>query len=72
VPAKKEQGRVPFFVNDPTHWRQRAEESRALAATLTDSVARIQMLEVAAAYDRMADRAAHHPIKSPLKPEGAA
>ena len=63
---------LPFFVNDPKHWRQRAEESRALAETLSDSVARNQMIEVAAAYDRMAERAANFPIESPLKPEGAA
>ena len=62
---------MPFFVNDPTHWRHRAEESRALAGTLTDPVARMQMLEVAAAYDRMAERATHYPIKTPLKPDDA-
>lgn len=61
---------MPFFVNDPKHWRVRAEETRALAASLTDAAARRQMMEVAAAYDRMAERASKHPIKSPLKPEG--
>ena len=57
---------MPFFVNDPKHWQERAEESRTLAEMLTDPAARIQMFEVAAAYDRMAERAAHSPIKSPL------
>jgi len=56
---------MPFFVNDPRHWHERAKEARALAETLTDSQARRQMLEVAAAYERMAERAEHHPIRSP-------
>jgi hypothetical protein len=59
---------MPFFVNDPKHWQQRAEETRILAETLIDPKARSQMLEVAAAYERMAERAANSPIKSPLRP----
>lgn len=62
---------MPFFVNDQIHWRQRADETRALAETLTDASAQSQMMEVAAAYDRMAERAANSPIKSPLKLEKA-
>jgi hypothetical protein len=58
-------GTLPYFVNNPKHWRERAEETRALADTLTDSVAREKMLDVAAAYARMAERAANHPIKEP-------
>jgi len=57
---------VPYFVNEPGHWQQRAKETRALAERLTDTVARNNMIEVAAAYERMADRAEHHPIKSPI------
>ena len=53
---------MPFFVNDPLHWRERAKEAHALAETLTDSQARRQMMEVAAAYERMAERAEHNPI----------
>ena len=60
---------MPFFVNDPIHWRRRADETRALAQTLTDASAQSQLMEVAAAYDRMAERAANSPIKSPLKLE---
>jgi hypothetical protein len=63
---------LPFFVNDPKHWRERAEETRVLAEDLTDAVARRQMMEVADAYERMAARAENHPIKSPLKPEDMA
>jgi len=39
------------------HWRERAAEARAVAATLNDPIARAQMLAVAAGYDRMAIRA---------------
>lgn len=62
---------LPFFVNDPKHWQERAEETRVLADMLTDPKARSQMLEVASAYDRMAERAATSPIKSPLAPKEA-
>jgi hypothetical protein len=55
---------MPFFVNDGKHWRERAQEARALAAQFADSVARENMLAVAAAYDRMADRIEKHPIVS--------
>jgi hypothetical protein len=48
---------MPYSVNDPRQWRERAKEARALAETLRDSLARNQMLEIAAAYDRMAERA---------------
>lgn len=59
---------LPFFVNDPKHWLERAEETRTLAEMLTDTSAREQMMEIAAAYDRMAERAASTPIKAPLTP----
>jgi hypothetical protein len=59
---------LPFFVNDPKHWQERAAEARAVAESLTDPLARSQMMEVAAAYDRMAKRAEDHPIRTPLKP----
>jgi hypothetical protein len=45
------------FVNDPCYWREPGKETRAMAHKLTDPLARANMVEVAAAYDRMADRA---------------
>ena len=62
---------MPYFVNNPHHWRERAEEARTLAESLTDSVARKSMMEVADAYERMAERAETHPIKEPRKPADA-
>jgi hypothetical protein len=45
------------FINDPEHWRQRAEEARRLAEQINDSAAKETMLRVAADYDRLATRA---------------
>jgi hypothetical protein len=42
------------LLNDVTHWRNRAEEARGLAAHLTNSEARRVMLSVAEGYDRLA------------------
>jgi hypothetical protein len=39
---------------EPRHWRDRAEEARAVAGQLSDATARAMMLEIAATYDRMA------------------
>jgi hypothetical protein len=59
---------MPFFVNDPKHSHERAQESRALADAMRDPLARKQMLEAAEAYDRMAESAANRAIKTPLRP----
>ena len=48
---------VPHF-NDPQHWRERAEESRALAEQMQDEVSRTMMLKIADDYDKLAVRAA--------------
>jgi len=40
-------------------WRERAEEARARAEEMHDSQARMTMLNIAAMYERMADRAAN-------------
>lgn len=41
-------------IDDPTQWRQRAEESRRTAAQLHDPVARKTMLEIADAFEQLA------------------
>jgi hypothetical protein len=43
-------------INDPKHWRHRAEEARAMAESLTDPEAKQLMLNVAADYEKLAKR----------------
>jgi hypothetical protein len=43
---------------DADFWRKRAEEARAVSAALTLPAARREMEHIAAAYERLADRAA--------------
>ena len=44
--------------NDPQHWRDRAAQMRALALTMGDTEAAILMRDLAADYDKLAERAA--------------
>lgn len=46
------------YLHDAEHWRNRAEEARVLADTLTDPKAKATMLEIAIGYDTMAEHAA--------------
>jgi hypothetical protein len=45
------------LINDPHHWRMRAEEARTRAAQLTDPLSRETMLGIAESYDRLAESA---------------
>jgi hypothetical protein len=44
-------------INDSKHWRERAEEARAVAEQLTDEKSREAMLRIAKDYDQLAERA---------------
>jgi len=46
------------FSNDPKHWRDRAGQMRALAATMKDAETIKIMNRLADDYDKLADRAA--------------
>jgi hypothetical protein len=45
------------ILDDPAHWRARAEESRVLAEQLSDRDSRRMMLGVAESYERLAQHA---------------
>jgi hypothetical protein len=45
-------------LNDPEHWRRRAEESRALAEQMSDETSKKMMLKIADDYEKLAARAA--------------
>ena len=48
---------APRDTNDPQHWRDRAAQMRSLAATMEGSEAAILMGDLAADYDKLAERA---------------
>jgi hypothetical protein len=49
------------MIDDPSHWRQRAQEARAEADKMSDAELKQTMLEIAAAYDRLAEIAERRP-----------
>jgi len=50
------------LLNDPAHWRRRANETRRIADQLDDPVARQKMLEVAEHYEQIAAIAERQPV----------
>lgn len=44
-------------INDPTHWRARAEEARTVADQIADPEAKRKMLRSVGEYEEMARRA---------------
>ena len=55
-------GRV---TGDPQHWLDRAAQMRALAITMKDPEVMILMTDLAADYEKLADRAAGRTAKLP-------
>jgi hypothetical protein len=52
-------GMISHFINEPDHWRARAEEARNLASQMNDSESKDAMLRIAQDYERLAKRAEH-------------
>jgi hypothetical protein len=48
---------VMALINDPSHWRDRAEEARRIAEDISDAEAKRMMLGIADGYDRLAQHA---------------
>ena len=44
-------------INDPKHWRDRAEEARAVAEEMTDPDSKRKMLRITDDYEELARRA---------------
>ena len=53
------------FINDPEHWRSRAEEARTLADQMSDDVSRRMMLKIADDYETLAKRAEERAKRTP-------
>jgi hypothetical protein len=49
--------RMSKLLEDPDHWRHRAEEARLLADQLNDPEAKLTMQQIAEAYELLAKRA---------------
>jgi predicted Rossmann-fold nucleotide-binding protein len=56
-PADAERHKLPIFINDPEHWRERAEGARKFAEQMTDDAAKQAMLRIAEDYEKLAERA---------------
>ncbi len=50
---------ISHFINEPDHWRARAEEARNLAHQMNDPESKDAMLRIADDYERLANRAEH-------------
>jgi hypothetical protein len=44
-------------MNDPKHWRDRAEEARALADKMPDPISKHMVIGIAQDYEKLAERA---------------
>jgi hypothetical protein len=55
----------PSFINDPEHWRDRAEEMRRLAEDMKDAATKEMMLRNARDYENLAVRAVERAKRPP-------
>lgn len=55
--VKRKTGKSVQRSYNAAYWRERAEEARAIAAVMTTPIARREMLQIAVAYEMLAERA---------------
>jgi hypothetical protein len=53
---------TPTLLNDPAHWRRRAQETRRIADQLDDPIAKQAMLDIAQHYEQIAAIAEKRPV----------
>jgi hypothetical protein len=53
----------PSPIDDPAHWRQKADEARRMADQLADPEAKQAMLQIAASYEQLAKIVAARSIR---------
>ncbi len=53
----------PSIATERKHWRDRAKETRAMAAQMSDREARNMMLHIADSYEKLAIRAEKRPAE---------
>jgi len=53
------------ILDDPKHWRDRADEVRSLAEGMSDPVTRRMLSGVADDYEKLAKRAEQRRVKTP-------
>jgi len=53
------------ILDDPKHWRDRAEEVRSLADQMSDPQTRRMLVSVADDYEKLAKRAEQRRVKTP-------
>jgi hypothetical protein len=51
------------FIDDPNHWRQRAEQMRTLADNMRDETSKKMMLGIADDYELLAKRAEERAVR---------
>jgi hypothetical protein len=56
-PNRHHRAMAMALINDPKHWRERAEGTRRIAEDMVDPEAKRMMLSIAAGYDRLAQHA---------------
>jgi hypothetical protein len=61
---------MPTLLNNPLHWRLRADEARLLASQLEDPEAKAAILKITEEYEQLAARSVDRTQSSNAPPDG--